>query len=49
MTSAEAMSAVDGWNAYAAGVRYDPLAPHAWRKGWRWRQSEALTAKGLDS
>jgi hypothetical protein len=39
MTSAEAMDAVDGWNAYAAGKRYDPTGSHAWRRGRRWRQA----------
>ena len=42
MTSADAMDAVDGWTAYTAGVRYQPHASHAWRKGWRWRQEHVM-------
>jgi hypothetical protein len=37
------MDAVEGWNACASGQRYDPTAPHAWRKGWRWHQAETFT------
>jgi len=42
MTSAEAEALLQGWQAHRAGERYDPTAPHAWRRGWRWRQAETF-------
>ena len=44
MNSAEASQALEGWQAFAAGLRYDLSAPLAWRCGWRWRQDSGFRA-----